>query len=100
MQRKAWLVVCVLLLSFVLLYGQKFQKPRIAGALTLPSEPIPRGACTASKAGYLEKDGKTMLTERELGHAILGAIRGGYVVTIYPETKRGIFVRYDCPAFP
>jgi hypothetical protein len=73
-------------------------RPRIASITAVPSEPIPPGKCTYSTSGYLElKDGKTKdFSDAEFGQMILPALRDGYVLTIYPPTKRGIFVNSEC----
>jgi|ERR1017187_2196810 hypothetical protein len=84
------------LLAFSLL-GQQPNKPTISKITAVPSEPIPKGTCTSSTAGYLEKAGRTNLTDAEIGKSVFGALRQGYIVTIYPPTKRGIFVNFECP---
>src|ERR1700682_5450636 len=87
----------VLLLLVVAMFGQEFHKPKIASIKGVPSEPISPGKCTFSTFGYLEDHGKTNdFTEAEFGHMILPALRDGYVLTIYPPTKRGIFVNQEC----
>ncbi|MGD1073517.1 MAG: hypothetical protein ABSB15_25680 [Bryobacteraceae bacterium] len=73
-------------------------KPSISSVTVLPSEPpIPSGSCTASKAGYLEKDGKTDISGTETWSMISAYLHDGYVVTVYPQTKRGTFVNLECP---
>jgi hypothetical protein len=74
-------------------------KPRIASITGIPSEPIAPEKCTFSTSGYLEmENGKTLdFTDAEFGHMILPALRDGYVLTIYPPTKRGIFISQVCP---
>jgi hypothetical protein len=72
------------------------EKPKI-NLQPLPSEPIPVGACTASWFGYLEKDSRTDLTDAEIGEFVSKNLRDGYVITIYPKTKRGIFASLSCP---
>ncbi len=90
--------VSVLLLALAM-FGQEFQKPKIASIKGVPSEPISPGRCTFSTSGYLEQHGKINdFTEAEFGRMILPALREGYVLTIYPPTKRGIFVNAECPA--
>ena len=82
----------------VALFAQ--DKPRIVSITGVPSEPIATGPCTLSSSGYLEMaNGKTAnFTDAEFGHMTLPALRDGYVLTIYPPTKRGIFVSSACPA--
>ena len=80
----------------ILLFAQKPQQPKIT-IVGAPSEPIPTGTCTSSTFGYLELNGKTVeFTDAEFGQMIMPALRQGYVLTIYPPTKRGIFVNQEC----
>ena len=79
--------------------GQESSKPPISKITVLPSEPITSsGSCTASTAGYLEIKGRTKITKAEIGKFVDSSLRDGYVITIYPETKRGIFVDMECIA--
>lgn len=72
-------------------------KPRIGKIVALPSEPpLLPSKCTASRSGYLEKDGRTSLTKAEIGDFVDSSLRDGYVLTIYPQSKRGIFVDMGC----
>lgn len=72
------------------------EKPQVT-IMGVPSEPTPPGTCTSSTFGYLELNGKrTGFTDAEFGQMILPALRQGYVITIYPPTKRGIFVNQEC----
>jgi hypothetical protein len=80
--------------------GQEATTPKIGSITTLPSEPILTGTCSSSYAGYLEKAGRTILRDNEVGHVVSKAIKHGYIVTIYPHTKRGIFVNFECPVNP
>jgi hypothetical protein len=90
-------VQCSLAALLVLaLFGQEPSKPVIAGVKVLPSEPIPSGSCTSSTAGYIEKNGRTDFTDAEFGQMILSALKGGYVLTLYPRTKSGIFIFQEC----
>lgn len=93
LRRAALVTIAALSLS-----GQEPSKPAISRITTLPGEPIPPGDCVSSSAGYLEKTGRTKLTEREIGQAVSDAMKHGYVVTIYPPSKRGIFVNFECPS--
>jgi hypothetical protein len=87
-----------LALIVVSLFAQ--DKPRIASVTGVPSEPIAPGRCTYSTSGYLEMANgkKENFTDAEFGHMILPVLRDGYVLTIYPPTKRGIFISSMCPA--
>jgi hypothetical protein len=38
------------------------------------------------------------MTKAEIGKFVDSSLRNGYVLTIYPETKRGIFVDMECLA--
>jgi hypothetical protein len=92
-----YLMIPVVLVGIVLLaVAQQTSKPTMTIAVS-PPEPITGGACTTSTFGYLDLNGKTSdFTEEELGKMILPALRQGYVLTIYPPTKRGIFVNQEC----
>src|SRR5580704_9001126 len=92
------LVICSLL-SVATLLGQDTNKPRIGNITVLPSDPIPTtGNCTTSRAGYLEKGGRTNMTKAEIGEFVDSSLRDGYILTIYPQTKSGIFVNMECIA--
>lgn len=82
-------------LSFILLAQEPTQpKMTIVGA---PPEPIAEGTCTFSTFGYVKLNGKaTEFSGAEFGNAVLAALRQGYVLTIYPPTKSGIFVNQEC----
>ena len=92
---------CLLLSALAPLNSQEVNRPQISNITVLPSESVvPTGSCTSSTAGYLEKDGKTELTKVEIGKFVDSSLRDGYVLTIYPKTKRGIFVNMECIAAP
>jgi hypothetical protein len=74
-------------------------KPHIGRIAALPSElPLVTATCTASRSGYLEKDGRTKITEAEMAMFIAASLRDGYILTIYPESKSGVFVDMECAA--
>lgn len=81
-------------------FAQTNQKPAINSVTGVPSEPfIALGNCSASWSGYLVgKHGKTKITQAEMGKFIQSSLREGYTLTIYPETKSGIFVNMECVA--
>lgn len=79
----------------VLAVSQQTSKPTVTIVVS-PPEPIAQGSCTTSTFGYLDLNGKTEFTDVELGKMIMPALRQGYVLTIYPPTKRGIFVNQEC----
>ena len=77
--------------------AQEPTRPKIS-ITGIPPEPIQAGNCTYSTSGYLElANGKTVdFTDAEFGRMILPALHEGYVITLYPVTKRGIFVNSEC----
>jgi hypothetical protein len=80
------------------LLGQETVKPRISNVTAVPADAVPSGSCTASRSGYLETIGKEKMTEAKLANFVSSSLRDGYVLTIYPETKNGIFVNMECTA--
>jgi len=98
MQDILFRLALIALFSFAIPFSQQLEKPRISNITTLPSEPILAGNCKSSTAGYLEMPSRrTDLTDAEIGHSISKALKDGYIITVYPKTKRGIFVNYECP---
>jgi len=91
--------VIALLFSFSFLMFSE-EKPRITSIIPLPSEiPVSPANCTTSRSGYLEKNHHKM-TEAEVEKFVTSSLRDGYVLTIYPKTKSGIFVNMECTALP
>lgn len=91
MLRKSMSVSVGLLLAAIA-FAQQPSKPQISGLTVLPSDPIvPTGDCTSSTAGYLEK-----ITDNKLGAFVSKSLHDGYIVTVYPATKSGIFVAMQC----
>ncbi len=89
----------LLILAVASVLTAQESKPTIGRIAALPSEPpLSAATCTASRSGYLEKDGKTKITEAEMATFIAASLRDGYVLTIYPESKSGIFVNMECAA--
>jgi|HubBroStandDraft_1064217.scaffolds.fasta_scaffold60236_3 hypothetical protein len=90
--------VFVALFSFAISLGQQQDKPRIANITVLPSEPIvPSGTCKSSTAGYLDDSRPPkMMSDEDLGKFVSKSLRDGYIVSIYPSTKTGIFVTMQC----
>jgi hypothetical protein len=73
------------------------EKPTITKIIMLPSDPVvPSGTCRSSTAGYVEIKRRTKLTDAEIGKAVAGYLKDGYIVTVYPATKNGTFVNLDC----
>jgi hypothetical protein len=95
--RSLILIPC-LMLAAITVSGQEFEKPRIAKIITVPSEPVLPGNCDSSTAGYLEIEGRTTLTEVEIGRTISSYLKDGYILTVYPPTKSGTFINLECPA--
>src|SRR5260370_13129197 len=93
-----WLraVVYIILLADVIPLKKLPEARRVRRVAILPSEETPPGSGNASTAGYLEIGDRTELTEAEIGQYIVTALRDGFVVTIYPATKRGVFVNANC----
>jgi hypothetical protein len=80
----------------VLLFAQEVGKPNltISGA---PSEPLSIGTCEFSTFGYIEIGGRRAdFDDAKFGKEIKAALLKGYVLTIYPPTKSGIFVNQEC----
>lgn len=78
-------------------HGQEGMKPGVGGITVSPSEPVvPTGTCKSSTSGYLEKNGRSNLSDKVVGEFLVGYLRGGYIVTVYPATKRGVFVDLEC----
>jgi len=93
MQRKLFLFAL-----FALTLAAQESKPQISRITALPGEgPLSPPTCTASRSGYLENSGKKM-TEAEIAAFVTSSLREGYVLTIYPDSKSGIFVDMECPA--
>ena len=76
--------------------AQQTNKPRINTITAIPGDaPLSSPTCAASRAGYLETNGKKM-TEAEIAKFVSSSLREGYILTIYPESKNGIFVNMEC----
>jgi len=88
--------VSIVALLILVLPGQDATRRPNVSIVGIPSEPIVPGSCKSSTAGYLEKAGNHDLTEPEIGHYIMAKLREGYILTVYPQTKRGIFVDFEC----
>lgn len=85
--------VLFVLFSLAISYPQQPEKPSISVTIG-PSEPVvPSGNCTSSRAGYLEQ---TKPSDFEIGRFVSEKLHEGYVVTIYPTTKRGVFTYLTC----
>jgi hypothetical protein len=85
-------------LSALALSAQESNKPQISTITAVPADaPLSVPTCTASRAGYLETNGKKM-TEAEIARFVSSSLREGYILTVYPESKNGIFVNMECAA--
>jgi len=89
-------IVIASMLAMGMTFAQQKEKNTVSISV-LPPEPVAGGTCKSSTFGYLDFNGKTeQFTDEELGKMIMPALRQGYVLTIYPPTKRGIFVNQEC----
>jgi hypothetical protein len=97
MQRRLASLLLASLIGAAILLGQQSTRPRVSVRIA-PSEPVrPRGDCKSNTAGYLNKDGRTALTNSEIGKFVSENLAHGYVLTMYPaETNNGIFVSAAC----
>lgn len=87
----------VLLLSIPsIAFSQEPNKPKVGSITGVPADISHTGTCAASRAGYFETTGKEKMTEAKLAKFVSSSLRDGYVLTIYPETKNGIFVNMEC----
>lgn len=73
---------------------------KIANITVRGEAPIHAPTCTASEYGYLHIGDRTQLTTAELGDYWVSETAKGKILTIYPESKSGIFVYADCPKTP
>jgi hypothetical protein len=89
---------CFLLIAPPLLDSQEKNKPKISSVTVLPSDPVvPSGDCKSSTAGYLEDSRPPKaISDGELGKFVSKSLHDGYIVSIYPATKTGIFVTMQC----
>jgi hypothetical protein len=62
--------------------------------------PLLPATCKESGYGYLHLGSRTKLTATEIGDHVLAGIGSGEILTIYPESKSGIFVYGECPKRP
>jgi hypothetical protein len=97
MQKKIAYLSMAVLLTVSLISAQSPSKPTIQQIGMLPSDPIVAiGSCKSSTGGYLERNHHARLNKAEIGDFISSSLQDGYIVTIYPPTKRGIFVAMEC----
>jgi hypothetical protein len=87
-------VFVLLLISVAATFAQQPSKPEIGRVEILPSESVvPSGDCKSSTAGYLEQN---QPTDGQIGEFVSKSLQHGYIVTVYPATKRGVFVNIVC----
>ena len=103
MRKKIFLVASALLVLALLvihLSAHPNDRPTVTVKMKPMAPPLAKGDCTSSPSGYLEwaKDGRIDLTDAELGNWVSEKLSHGYVVTLYPKTKYGIFADCDCPS--
>jgi hypothetical protein len=92
-------LVCVASLALVAisLFAKQASKPQISSVTVLPSDPIvPSGDCKASTAGYLDQSRRRSMSDKEIGAFVSKSLHDGYIVSVYPATKTGIFVSMQC----
>jgi hypothetical protein len=90
-------VFSLLAFSAFALFAQEPAKPKISEITVLPSELIQRsGNCKSSTAGYLEKSRQASMSDKDIGGFVSKSLHDGYIVTVYPATKNGIFVNMEC----
>jgi len=91
--------LAVLAATFPVVFAQEISKPQIGNIAGVPSDKSFTGDCKASTQGYLEaQKGHLKLSEAEIGKFIQSNLHKGYIITIYPETKDGVFVDMECAA--
>jgi hypothetical protein len=67
-------------------------------SITVQGEPPLRSAtCKAGSYGYLHVGERTKLTPIEIGQYVAAKIADGAILTVYPESKSGVFVHVECP---
>jgi len=90
-------VIGFFIVCAVILPGQEASKSRISSITFRPSEPVqPSGDCKSSTGGYLEKNGRITITNGEISKFVSEKLRDGYILTMYPAAKDGIFVNAEC----
>ena len=97
MQRKLASLLLAALVCAAVLLAQQSTKPQVSVQI-VPSESVrPTGDCSSNTAGYLNKDGRTVLTSSDIGKFVSDNLHHGYILTIYPtQSKNGIFVSAEC----
>jgi hypothetical protein len=99
---KAFMTNAAMVCTFAaILIPQQQSKPNIGSVSgNAPTDAIAAaasGGCSTTTFGYLDLKGKTAdFTDEEFGKMIQPALRQGYVLTIYPPTKRGVWVYQEC----
>jgi hypothetical protein len=91
-------IILLCVVAVLTLAAQESNKPHISNIVGIPADAVPSGNCTASWAGYFESTGKNKMTEAKLAKFVTSSLRDGYILTIYPETRNGIFVDMKCTA--
>jgi len=71
---------------------------KITVKLAPPDEaPLRPAVCKEHSYGYLHMGQRTALTPEEIGRYAVAALNEGRIVTLYPESKSGIYVFAKCP---
>jgi hypothetical protein len=99
MQRKR---IFLLTLIAGTILGQQWQAPTVKSVTVgvRRDPPLRTPSCKTSTYGYLHINERTKLTSEEISQYIVAAIEDGATVTVYPESKSGIFVDVNCPTKP
>jgi hypothetical protein len=84
-------------LAVVLSAQNKLEIKRITVAVGPSDPPLNSASCKESSYGDLHNGQRTNLTPAEVGEYVLRTIKEGNIITVYPESKNGIFVYARCP---
>jgi hypothetical protein len=96
MRYKLICIACLASIS-ISLFAQQASKPQISSVTVLPSDPVvPTGNCKSSTAGYLEQSRRRAVSNNEIGAFVSKSLHDGYILTVYPASKTGIFVSMQC----
>jgi hypothetical protein len=71
--------------------------PHAESITALPAAALVVGTCRSASSGYLEVNGRTELSDVEMGQYVNAALRAGEVLTLYQTTTRGVFANSECP---
>jgi hypothetical protein len=86
----------ILLLTLIagIIFGQQFE----IGSIAVHGEtPLHPASCKNGFYGYLHIGERTKLTPLEIGQYVADMIADGATISVYPESKSGVFVHVECP---